>query len=125
MSATEVIGSIWDRAELLPRDELRGLQTERLRATVARVAEVPFYREAFAAGSITPDSIRSLDDLRRLPLTTKEDLRRYYPLGFAAVPRERIARIHGSSGTTGKPTFVAYTAADLELWANLCARFLV
>jgi phenylacetate-CoA ligase len=64
-------------------------------------------------------------DIRRLPITTKEDLRLHYPLGFLAVPREKVARIHGSSGTTGKPTFVAYTAEDLVTWANLCARFLV
>jgi len=116
---------IWDKAETMPSGELRALQLERLKEVVARVAHVPFYREAFARLKIGPDSIRGLDDLRRLPFTTKEDLRRHYPLGFVTVPRERIARIHGSSGTTGKPTFVAYTKADLELWSNLCARFLV
>jgi len=116
---------ILDKAETMPSGELRALQLERLKEVVARVAHVPFYREAFARLKIGPDSIRGLDDLRRLPFTTKEDLRRHYPLGFVTVPRERIARIHGSSGTTGKPTFVAYTKADLELWSNLCARFLV
>jgi phenylacetate-CoA ligase len=74
---------------------------------------------------VSPDKIHSLDDLRRLPLTNKEDLRREYPLGFLAVPRRDVARYHGSSGTTGKPTFVAYTARDLDTWADLCARFLV
>ncbi len=116
---------IWDSDETMPRDALRALQAQRLRDLVARVADVPFYKAAFAREGVTPDRIRSVDDVRRLPFTTKEDLRRHYPLGFLAVPRERIARIHGSSGTTGKLTFVAYTAEDRDLWANLCARFLV
>ena len=116
---------IWDAAETMSPAARETLQVERLRDVVARVAEVPFYKKAFAKAHVTPEKIRSLDDLRRLPLTTKADLRDHYPLGFLAVPRERLARIHGSSGTTGKPTFVAYTAADRELWANLCARFLV
>jgi len=116
---------IWDSAETMERSDLEALQVRRLRQTIARVADVPFYRAAFARDRITPDAVRGLDDLRRLPLTTKADLRDHYPLGFLTVPRERVARFHGSSGTTGKPTFVAYTAADLDLWANLCARFLV
>jgi len=115
---------IWDGAETLPRDQLRALQLKRLRETVARVAEVPFYKKAFAEAGISDDSIKVLDDLRRLPLTVKDDLREHYPLGFLTVPPTEIARYHGSSGTTGKPTFVAYTADDLELWASLCARFL-
>jgi phenylacetate-CoA ligase len=112
----------------MPREALAALQLQRLRETVARVANVPFYKNAFqkAGGAgITPDSIKSLADLRRLPFTTKEDLRQHYPLGFCAVPRDQIARIHGSSGTTGKPTFVAYTREDLVTWSGLCARFLV
>jgi len=116
---------IWHADETMPQGDLRALQLERLRHLVARVAEVPFYKKRFAEHHITPESIRSLDDVRRLPFTTKEDLRQHYPLGFLAVPRERISRIHGSSGTTGKPTFVAYTPEDKETWANLCARFLV
>jgi len=116
---------IWERAECLPRTDLQALQVQRLRETVARVAEVPFYRAHFAKSGVTSDQIKSLDDLRRLPFTLKADLREHYPLGFCAVPRERIGRIHGSSGTTGKPTFVAYTPEDLDMWANLCARFLV
>ncbi len=116
---------IWDKAELLPRADLQALQLERLRETVRRVAEVSFYKEALAKARVTPEKIRSLDDLRRLPCTAKDDLRRHYPLGFMAVPREDVVRIHGSSGTTGKPTFVPYTANDRETWANLCARFLV
>jgi len=115
---------IWDPAESMPRHELAALQLHRLRETVARVSEVPFYKGIFAQEGITPDAIRSMDDLRRLPFTTKEDLRQHYPLGFLATPRAKVARIHGSSGTTGKPTFVAYTRRDIETWSGLCARFL-
>lgn len=115
---------IWDAYEILAKDELRRLQARRLRECVARVRNVPFYREAFAQSGIAPESIRSVDDVRRLPFTTKEDLREHYPLGFLAVPREEVARYHGSSGTTGLPTYVAYTHDDLQLWADLCARFL-
>ena len=116
---------IWDPAETLPRAELDAIQLERLRILVERVNRIPFYRDYLRLHDITPRSIRSLDDVRRLPFTTKDDLRRHHPLGLLAVPRKDLARIHGSSGTTGKPTFVAYTAADLDTWANLCARFLV
>jgi phenylacetate-CoA ligase len=116
---------IWDGGETLPRDELEAVQLRRLRDVVARVGRVPFYQEAFARARVAPEDLRGLDDLRRLPITTKEDLRQHYPLGFLAVPREQVVRFHGSSGTTGKPTFVAYTAQDLRTWADLCARFLV
>ena len=125
MTQFAIENRIWDSAETRPREELKSLQLQRLRDIVARVAHVPFYKEAFAREKIRPESFRSLDDLRRLPFTAKADLRDHYPLGFLAVPREQAARFHGSSGTTGKPTFVAYTRADLDLWANLCARFLV
>jgi phenylacetate-CoA ligase len=116
---------IWDPAETLARSDLDALQLNRLRDLVDRVAHVPFYRDHFRLHDITRRSIRTLDDVRRLPFTTKDDLRRQHPLGFLAVPRRELARIHGSSGTTGKPTFVAYTAADLSTWSDLCARFLV
>ena len=125
MSAFVCENRIWDAAETMPRDRLCDLQLRRLRRIVNRVKDVPFYKEAFAKAAVTPRSLRTLDDLRRLPFTTKEDLRRHYPLGFLTVPREKIARIHGSSGTTGKPTFIAYTKKDRDLWADLCARFLV
>ncbi|MBI1390863.1 MAG: AMP-binding protein [bacterium] len=115
---------IWDADETLPRAELEALQVERLRDCVGRAAAVPFYQEKFRENNITLSSVRSLDDLKRLPFTTKQDLRDHYPLGFLAVTRDKIARVHGSSGTTGKPTFVAYTHDDLALWSNLCARFL-
>ena len=117
--------SVWDPAELLPRDRLEALQLERLRGSVAQAGVTPFYDRALAAAGVDAARIRSLDDLRRLPFTTKDDLRAHYPLGLVAVPRAEIARIHGSSGTTGRPTFVAYTRGDLERWSGLCARFLV
>jgi phenylacetate-CoA ligase len=116
---------IWDPAETLPREELQALQGRRLAETVARTANVPFYREALARAGVEARSIRSAEDVRRLPFTVKDDLRRNYPLGLLAVSRADIARVHGSSGTTGKPTFVAYTRKDLETWSGLVARFLV
>jgi len=116
---------IWDPAETLPRDELAGLQAERLRGTLARVAQNRFYREALARARVEAEGIRSPDDVRRLPFTVKDDLRENYPLGLLTVPRAEVARVHGSSGTTGRPTFVAYTRGDLERWSGLCARFLV
>jgi phenylacetate-CoA ligase len=115
---------IFDPAETMPVDALRALQAKRLAEVVARTARVPFYAEALARAGVTPGSIRSVDDVRRLPFTVKDDMRRQYPLGLLAVPRSEVARIHGSSGTTGKPTFVAYTKRDLETWAGLVARFL-
>ncbi len=116
---------IWDPVETLPGDELRELQVRRLAETVRRAQAVPFYRHAFRATGVDADAIRSPDDVRRLPFTVKDDLRRNYPLGFLAVPRAAVARVHGSSGTTGKPTFVAYTRRDLDTWSGLVARFLV
>ena len=116
---------IWDMAETLPRPEMERLQVERLRACVARVAErVPFYREKLAQAGVAADDIGSLDDLARLPFTTKQDLRDHYPFGLLAVPQEQVLRVHASSGTTGKLTVVGYTRADLDLWANLIARAL-
>ena len=86
---------------------------------------MPFYRDAVGRAGVGVDAIRSADDVRRLPFTMKDDLRQSYPLGLLAVPRAELARVHGSSGTTGKPTFVAYTRADLDTWSGLVARFLV
>ena len=119
-----VENQILDREETLPRSEMEALQVVRLRETVARAMNVPFYKAIFKQESITPESINSLDDLKRLPFTTKADMRNNYPLGLCAVPRSDLARIHGSSGTTGMPTFVGYTREDLKIWARLCARFL-
>ncbi|NUS52379.1 MAG: phenylacetate--CoA ligase [Nocardioidaceae bacterium] len=104
-------------------EQLRHVQLERLRATVANVyAHVPHYRRAFDEAGVTPDDIGSLADLGRLPFTTKEVLRQNYPFGMFAVPREQVNRVHASSGTTGKPTVVGYTAQDLETWADVMAR---
>ncbi|HWE64344.1 MAG TPA: phenylacetate--CoA ligase [Chloroflexota bacterium] len=117
---------MFDRAtETLPRERLTDLQVERLRV-VARhvVARVPFYRERFAEAAVEPDDIRSLDDLARLPFTSKSDLRDHYPFGLFAVPRTEVLRLHASSGTRGKPTVVGYTRADIDLWAQCCARSL-
>lgn len=123
-AAFAVENRVWDQAETMPRTELRALQLRRLKSCVERATRVPFYRDAFRKAGVSPDQIRGLDDLERLPFTTKSDLREHYPLGFLAVPRAQVARFHGSSGTTGKPTFVAYTAEDLRTWADICARFL-
>ena len=117
--------AIFDPAETLPVAERRALQARRLAETVRRALGVPFYRDALGRAGVSAEAIRSADDVRRLPFTTKDDLRQSYPLGLLAVPRAELARIHGSSGTTGKPTFVAYTRADLDTWSGLVARFLV
>ncbi len=102
---------------------LREVQIDRLRSTVQRAYDnVPHYRTALDAAAVTPSDIRDLGDLGRLPLTAKSDLRDNYPFGMLAVPRERLARVHASSGTTGRPTVVGYTAADLDTWADLVAR---
>src|ERR671929_1126132 len=110
--------------ETAPRERLLELQLERLRATVARVLDAPTLLAARLreAGVESAADVRSLDDLRRLPFSEKRDLREHYPFGLLAVPRERLARVHASSGTGGKPTVVAYTATDLEVWAEVMAR---
>jgi phenylacetate-CoA ligase len=116
--------SIWDPVEELPRERLRALQLERLRATVARVLDAPPLGAARLAGAGVggPADIGSLDDLTRLPFSHKSDLRDSYPFGLLAVPRERLVRVHASSGSHGKPTVVGYTRADLDAWAELMAR---
>ena len=124
MSGFVVENRIFDPAETMLRGDLEALQSSKLRETVKRVQQVPFYKKAFSQNGINPDQIRTLDDLRRLPFTTKADLRNEYPQRMLAVDRAEVARYHGSSGTTGKPTMVAYTQNDLKTWANLCARFL-
>jgi len=109
--------------ETISRNELEQLQLWRLKDTVMKVYyRVPFYRRKMDEAKVTPDHIRTLDDIRRLPVTTKDDLRDNYPFGLFAVPHEDIVRIHASSGTTGKPTVVGYTKADLETWSELIAR---
>jgi phenylacetate-CoA ligase len=104
-------------------EELRALQLDRLRDTLHRVhTRVPHYRRAFEAAGVAPEDLRTLEDLARFPFTDKEDLRRSYPFGMFAVPRQEVARVHASSGTTGRPTVVGYTAGDLDTWAELMAR---
>ena len=106
----------------LDRAELEALQLERLRTSLERAAHVPHYASAFREAGVTPADVASLADLARFPFTTKADLRASYPFGMFAVPRHQVARIHASSGTTGKPTVVGYTREDLETWAELMAR---
>jgi len=111
--------------ETMPREDLEPIILRRLKATLDRVyGNVPFYRKKFEANGITPADIQSLDDLKRLPFTTKEDLRDNYPFGMFAEPMDNVVRIHASSGTTGQPTVVGYTARDINTWAELMARSL-
>jgi phenylacetate-CoA ligase len=105
------------------RDEIESLQFERLQATLRRAyANNAAYTQKFDAAGVHPDQLRSLADLARFPFTTKEDLRDAYPFGFFSVPKQQIARVHASSGTTGKPTVVGYTRNDIATWADLVAR---
>ena len=109
--------------ETASRDEIEGLQLARLRWSLAHAyTNVPHYRAAFAAAGVHPDDLKALDDIRRFPFTQKSALRDNYPFGMFAVPREQVIRLHASSGTTGKPTVVGYTARDLDTWAGLMAR---
>ncbi len=111
--------------ETLPREALEAIQLRRLQATLERVyAVVPFYRGKFQEAGITPADIHTLEDLQRVPFTTKQDLRDNYPFGLFAVPMDNVVRIHASSGTTGKPTVVGYTARDIQTWSELMARAL-
>jgi phenylacetate-CoA ligase len=109
--------------ETASRDELQALQLARLRWSLAHAyQQVPHYRAAFDAAGVHPSELRQLSDLARFPFTTKQDLRAHYPFGMFAVPRQQLARLHASSGTTGKPTVVGYTAQDISHWADLVAR---
>ncbi|MDP9930271.1 phenylacetate-CoA ligase [Variovorax paradoxus] len=109
--------------ETASRDEITALQIRRLRATLQRAYDnVPHYRKAFDAKGVHPNDLKSLADLSKFPFTVKSDLRDNYPFGMFAVPRTQVARIHASSGTTGKPTVVGYTLKDIDTWANLVAR---
>jgi phenylacetate-CoA ligase len=111
--------------ETMPREDLEAIILRRLRATLDRVyANVPFYSKKFKENNITPNDIQSLEDIKRIPFTTKEDLRNNYPFGMFSVPMDNVVRIHASSGTTGQPTVVGYTARDVSTWADLMARSL-
>ena len=119
------MGFFEKKMECMSRDELARVQGERLRAMVGRVYEkVPLYRRKLDEAGLRPDDIRSIDDLARLPFTTKTDFRDQYPFGMFAVPMEKVIRVHASSGTTGKPTVVGYTRKDIDLWARTAARTL-
>jgi len=116
----------WDKAkECMPREDLEQLQLERLQTTLYRVAtHVPFYRKKFKELAIDPDGFRSLEELRKLPFTTKADLRNNYPYGLFAVPLRDVVRLHASSGTTGMATVVGYTRNDIKNWSDMVARIL-
>lgn len=115
---------IWNKEiETMPRTKMRELQLERLKCIVRYCYDnVPFYKKRFDENGIAPDCIKSLEDIKRIPPTTKADLRDNYPFGMFAVPRKKIVRLHASSGTTGKPTVVGYTKNDLDIWAENMAR---
>lgn len=109
--------------ETMSRDEMEHLQSERLRQTVEAVwRKVPFYQQKFAEHNVHPESFRGTPDIQKLPFTVKKDLRANYPFGMFAASPERIVRLHASSGTSGKPTVVAYTKKDVEMWAEIVAR---
>jgi len=109
--------------ERASRDEIARLQLERMRWSLAHAyRNVPHYKKAFDAAGVTPDDLRSLEDIAKFPTTSKADLRENYPFGMFAVPRTEVARVHASSGTTGKPTVVGYTRKDIDTWATVMAR---
>ncbi len=108
--------------ETMGREQLQELQLKRLKETVKLAVNSPFYKEVFEKNGLTPDSIQTLDDLQKIPFTTKNDLRTHYPFGMAATPFQKCVRIHSSSGTTGNPTVVLHSARDLDQWANQVAR---
>ncbi|MFR9523442.1 MAG: phenylacetate--CoA ligase [Rikenellaceae bacterium] len=117
---------IWNKTkECMSREKMRELQSERLRKTVHRVYHnTPFYREKMQQMGLTPDDIQTIDDIVKLPFTTKQDLRDNYPYGLFAVPLSEIVRIHASSGTTGQPTVVGYTRKDISIWSEMMSRAL-
>ena len=117
---------IWAKEETLSREEMSSLQLSRLKETVKRVYEkVPAYRQKMIDKGVTPDDIKTLKDLAKLPFVTKADLRDNYPFGLFAVPKTDLVRIHASSGTTGKPTVVGYTKKDLDVWTECVTRIAV
>ena len=115
---------VFDAAELWSRDQIEHTQLTRLKATVAHVRKSEFYRRRLDEAGVTPESITSLDDIRRIPFTTKQDLRDQYPTGLLCVPRSEIVRMHCSSGTTGSPVAICHTQNDINCWADLMARCL-
>ena len=124
MIKTQMEMYLHEELETLTRTEIEALQFERLLRTVRRCMKSPFYQKRFAEAHLSPEDIRSLDDLRKIPFTTKQDLRDNYPFGLAAVPMSEVVRLHSSSGTTGTPTVILHTQKDLDEWANAVARCL-
>ncbi|MEA1995491.1 MAG: phenylacetate--CoA ligase [Campylobacterota bacterium] len=117
---------IWDKNETLPEEENKQLQLDKLQYIVDYVYKrVPFYKKKLDKAGLKPSSIKTLNDLRLVSFTTKDDFRANYPFGLFAVPLKQVVRIHSSSGTTGKPIVVGYTQRDVEVWKNLVARFIV
>lgn len=118
---------IWNETiECATRDEMKGIQSARLIETIQRIYHnVPGYRSKMQKAGLVPSDIKSLDDLSKLPFTTKQDLREHYPFGMFTVPMSEIVRVHASSGTTGRPTVVGYTRKDLNTWAEVVTRTLV
>ena len=113
---------VFDPAELRSRERIEETQLVRLKNTVGQARKCEFYRQRLDEAGIGPDSLRSLDDLRRIPFTTKEDLRTQYPTGMLCVPQAEIVRMHCSSGTTGSPVAICHTQNDINSWADLMAR---
>lgn len=115
---------IWQKEECLSRDEMHHLQSTRLIKAIERVYKnVPFYKDKMDKIGIAPEDIKGVEDLPKLPFTTKQDLRDCYPYGLFAVPMKQVVRVHASSGTTGQPTVVGYTKGDLDIWSDCIARF--
>ncbi|HET58726.1 MAG TPA: phenylacetate--CoA ligase [Deltaproteobacteria bacterium] len=113
----------WDRStETMERDTLESLQLERLKKTVEAASRSEFYKDRFSSNNFDPAGISSLDDIRRIPFTTKDDLRESWPYGCVAVPKDRLVRLHSSSGTTGRATVIFHTAHDLDAWTDILAR---
>ena len=114
MIKTQMEMYLHEELETLTRTEIEALQFERLLRTVRRCMKSPFYQKRFAEAHLSPEDIRSLDDLRKIPFTTKQDLRDNYPFGLAAVPMSEVVRLHSSSGTTGTPTVILHTQKDFK-----------
>jgi phenylacetate-CoA ligase len=111
-----------EELETMSREELEKFQVKKLKETIALASNSPYYKEIFEKMNITPDTIECIEGVKKLPFTTKDDLRSHYPFGLVAVPMENVVRVHSSSGTTGNPTVVAHTQKDLDEWANQVAR---
>jgi len=114
---------VWNKIETSRREDIEALQLKRLQDTVSRVYSLtPFYTDKFNEMGLKPSDIKTLDDVKKLPFTTKKDLRAHYPFGLFTVPMSEVVRVHSSSGTTGKPTVVGYTKADMEVWDEVMCR---